>query len=308
MSLSLQRMLKGSGGLVAAGSLACSLCVPAAIAAPQSGAEQLRLDGSAAQTGAQPQEIAQTYVPGIGNVGSDGFEQAEGWYLTVGAGASKPANNTWTVNDLNGVGADSGRFGARYGGGFAVDAGVGYDFGAIRTELTYSYNRASLNRLNGTIGNNNYRSSDVSGVINKNDIFASAYVDFPFGRWVPYVGAGIGYTNLSTPSFTLANQRTGSANEGLFGWQAKAGLAYALDYNWDVYAEGVYQGASGFDSGNLDINSFNNWGGKLGFRYRFGQRPTVVVEQPAPAPSPEPAPAPEPAPSYEPAPPVRGLW
>jgi hypothetical protein len=60
----------------------------------------------------------------------------------------------------------------------------------------------------------------------------------------------------------------------------------------------------------VSVGAFNNWGGKLGFRYRFGQRPTVVVEQPAPAPAPmpEPAPAPEPAPSFEPAAPVRGLW
>ena len=54
----------------------------------------------------------------------------------------------------------------------------------------------------GGINTNNFgvNSGNVSGIVNKNDVYASAYVDFPFGRWVPYIGGGIGYTNLSTPS------------------------------------------------------------------------------------------------------------
>ncbi|MEB3200202.1 MAG: hypothetical protein VKK62_06720 [Synechococcaceae cyanobacterium] len=307
MSLSVHRSVKGSAGLVAFGSLACSLLTVPSLAAPQSGAEQLRLEDSAASPAAvQPQEIAQTYVPGIGNVGSGGFDQAEGWYLTVGAGASRPANRSWDTDALNVFNGNSARGQFKYGGGFAMDAGVGYDFGAIRTELTYSYNRASLNDISINTNNFGVNSGNVSGIVNKNDVYASAYVDFPFGRWVPYIGGGIGYTNLSTPSFTVGNYRSGNINRGLFGWQAKAGIAYGIDYNWDIYAEGVYQGAGGFSNDEVSFGSFNNWGGKLGFRYRFGQRPTVVVEQPAPAPEPAPAPAPEPAP--EPAPPVRGLW
>lgn len=310
MSVPLQRSVLGSAGRMAFGSLACSLLALPSLAAPQSGAEQLRLTGSAAQVAAQPQEIAQTYVPGIGNVGSSDFEQAQGWYLTVGAGASKPSSNSWNTGNLRVLGGNSASGDFEYGGGFALDAGVGYDFGAIRTELTYSYNRASLNDLGVNFRNQSFSTSDVSGIVNKNDVFASAYVDFPFGRWVPYIGGGLGYTNISTPSFTVGDFRSGGLNRGVFGWQAKAGLAYGLDYNWDIYAEGVYQGAGGYDTGDVSVGAFNNWGGKLGFRYRFGQRPTVVVERPAPvpAPVPEPAPAPEPAPSFAPAAPVRGLW
>ena len=81
-----------------------------------------------------------------------------------------------------------------------------------------------------------------------------------------------------------------------------------MNYNWDVYSEGVYQRARGFYEGDIHYNSFNNWGGKLGFRYRFAQ-PAVVVVAPAPEPAPEPAPMPMPMPESEPAPaPIRGLW
>ena len=182
---------------------------------------------------------------------------------------------------------------------------MGYDFGAIRTELTYGFSRASLNKMHF----NDIETFNASGNINKNDVMASVYLDIPFGSWVPYIGGGIGYTNLSTPSYTIDDERFSSGNEGLFGWQAKAGVAYVVNWNTDVYVEGTYSGASGFDTDSLTMSSFNNWGAKLGFRYRFGAPPVVVVEQPAPAPMPEPAPAPmpEPTPAPEPAP-IRGLW
>jgi hypothetical protein len=291
-------LLRSAGLAVAAASFACG----AAYAAPEPGAEQLKIEQSAAQMAesAKGAQLAQTYIPLVGEVGNNDFEQATGWYLTVGAGASRPSNQNFGGNalDFNTTGD------LHYGGGVAIDGGVGYDFGAIRTELTYSYNRASLNNANISANDYDFDASS-SGVVNKNDVFGSAYFDIPFGRWTPYIGGGIGYTNLSTPSFTVGDYRSDSRSRGLFGWQGKVGISYGIDYNWDVYAEGVYQGASGYYN-DLHFGSFNNWGGKLGFRYRFGQ-PVVAVVEPAPAPAPEPAPQPmpEPAPAPEP---IRGLW
>lgn len=301
MSSIRKALLRGAG--LAAASL--SLAAGAATAAPQPGAEQLKIEESAAELAeaAKGSEVAQTYIPLVGDVGNADFEQATGWYLTVGAGASTPSDQGWRTSDLD-IDAD-GDF--QFGGGFAVDAGVGYDFGAVRTELTYSYNRASINDLTVSAGDYDFDISS-SGVLNKSDVFGSIYLDVPFGRWVPYIGGGVGYTNLSTPGFTIGDYRFENKSRGLFGWQGKAGIAYAVNYNWDVYAEGVYQGASGFYEGDIHYNSFNNWGGKLGFRYRFAQ-PAVVVVAPAPEPTPEPAPMPMPMPEPEPAPaPIRGLW
>jgi hypothetical protein len=71
--------------------------------------------------------------------------------------------------------------------------------------------------------------------------------------------------------------------------------------------EGTYSGAEGFDSDNISWDAYNDFGAKLGFRYRFASPPVVVVEAPAPAPEPMPEPAPMPMPEPEPAP-IRGLW
>jgi opacity protein-like surface antigen len=229
------------------------------------------------------------------------FEQAPGWYLTVGAGAAWPSELGFRTRSLD----DNLNGDLQFGGGFSIDGGLGYDFGAIRTELTYGYTRASLNEVSVSGFN-----PGASGIINKNDIFASAYWDIiPTGRWTPYIGGGLGYTNLSTPRFSAGDFRTGSNNRGLFGWQAKVGVSYAASYNVDVYAEGTYSGAEGFSTGNVRYDSYNDFGAKLGLRYRFGSRPVVVVEQPAPEPAPAPAPevfTPQPAP--QPMEPIRGLW
>ena len=241
--------------------------------------------------------VAQAFEPNAAGV----YEQAPGWYLTVGAGAAWPSDIGFRTRNFN----DNVDGNLQFGGGFSVDGGVGYDFGAIRTELTYGYTAASLNKVSASGFN-----PGASGIINKNDVFASAYWDIVSkGRWTPYIGGGLGYTNLSTPSFTVGNFRSGSNNRGLFGWQAKVGVSYAASYNVDVYAEGTYSGTEGFSSSNIRYDAFNDFGAKLGVRYRFGARPVAVVEQPAPAPAPEPAPQvipPQPAP--QPMEPIRGLW
>ncbi|MEB3318361.1 MAG: hypothetical protein VKO39_09535 [Cyanobacteriota bacterium] len=273
-------------------------------AGPEAGAKQLQSSDQAplemSQSSQKDTQIAQTYIPLIGEVG-EASGQGTGWYVTVGAGAAWAGN--WNFQDN----LDAYNFDGNINtiGGFSVDGGVGYDFGAIRTELTYGFTRASLNKMH----INNYETFSSSGNVDKNDVMASAYLDIPFGNWVPYVGGGLGYSNLSTPSFTVNGDRFSSGNKGLFGWQAKAGVAYVMNWNTDVYVEGTYSGASGFDTSSLSLGSFNNWGAKLGFRYRFGAPPVVVVEQPAPMPEPAPAPMPEPAPAPMPEPaPIRGLW
>jgi len=233
-------------------------------------------------------------------------ESVNGWYLTVGAGAIWPSNQNFHFNGTDYTGN------LRYGGGFSVDGGLGYDFGALRAELTYGYSAPSLNHIHvhdeGTF--------DASGKVNKNDVMASLYWDvMPWGRFTPYIGGGVGYSNLSTPSWTVddvdgTRYRFGSSNMGLFGWQAKAGVSYAATYNLDVYAEGTYSGTEGYSTDLIDTQTYNDFGAKLGFRYRFAQpAAVVVVPEPAPAPAPEPAPMPAPEPAPAPAPePIRGLW
>jgi opacity protein-like surface antigen len=234
------------------------------------------------------------------------YSSAKGFYATIGLGASWPQNLSWDARNFPVNGTIKG------GGGFSGEAGIGYDFGAIRTELTYGYTRNSLSSITGN-GFGTSVSVGSSGIINKNDILASVYLDIPTNsRWTPYIGGGIGYTNVSTPNFSALGFNSGSDNRGLFGYQAKVGVTYAASRSTDLFLEGVYSGATGFSSNDVNYGSLNEWGAKLGARFRFGgapKAPVAVVPEPAPAPAPAPdvAPAPQPAPYEAPAP-IRGLW
>ena len=259
---------------------------------------------------AAPINVAQGYGVTTTTAEVVEVESVNGWYLTVGAGAVWPTSQSLNLRNTADWAAFFGDAPAPRGnvtanGGFSIDGGIGYDFGAIRTELTYGYSAPSFKNLNVT----NYDiSTSVGGKINKNDILLSAYWDvLPFSRITPYIGGGIGYTNLSTPNLSVAGFNLGGANKGLFGWQAKAGVSYAIAYNWDVYVEGTYSGAGGFSTPELNWGSYDDFGAKLGFRYRFAQPAVVVVPEPAPAPAPAPAPIPAPEPAPAPAP-IRGLW
>ncbi len=306
-------------GLVEAGrSDRPATVVPALESAPSVAAPSANLTPQAAPDATL---IAQTYPqPVVKEVYS-----AKGWYLTIGAGAQTPSDQTVNSNGtlvspfftplLYNFGNNNSTK-LDLGGGFSGDVGVGYDFGALRAELTYGYSRASLNAVGAAnpIGFGAFGivpfTNNVSGIINKSDVLASLYYDIETNsRWTPYIGGGIGYTNLSTPSFSLNGFPTNSVNKGLFGWQAKVGVSYAMSYNSDVYLEGVYQGAGGYSSENLTFDAFNSFGGKIGFRYRFGARPVAVAPTPEPEPVMQPAPAPAPVFQPEPAPaPIRGLW
>ncbi len=242
------------------------------------------------------------------------YEQGTGFYATLGIGATWP-------NDVNGrvrrPNQPNRSIELETEAGFALDAGIGYDFGPVRTELTYVYNRIGVDNIR---RNSNWDSTRTNGG-NQNGIMASAYWDINTGtRWTPYIGGGIGWINQSMGNNSMVRVNTGnrintgSGNADLFGWQAKAGVAYGVNWNTDIYGEIVYQGAESFNAGRTSYDGFdNNWGFKVGARYRFGG-PVVVVEEEEVVITPEPAPAPAPAPApvyREPAPapaPIRGLW
>ena len=64
----------------------------------------------------------------------------KGFYATLGLGAAWPQNVTGDTTVL-GIPVN-GSYGLN--GGFAGEIGAGYDFGPVRTELTYTYTNANL--------------------------------------------------------------------------------------------------------------------------------------------------------------------
>jgi opacity protein-like surface antigen len=194
----------------------------------------------------------------------------KGFYASLGVGAAWPQNVTGNTSVL-GVNVD-GNY--SLGGGFAAEVGAGYDFGVVRTELTYLYNHATLNSLNASAVGQSITASISDGGVNTNSVLASAYVDIPTNsRWVPYVGGGLGYTNVSWGSYSASaagitvSQASGS--QGVFGYQGKVGVSYLASKSTDVFVEATYQGTAGFTVDSVNYDPLSSWGARLGARYRF---------------------------------------
>ena len=250
---------------------------------------------------ASAEEVNVAKTPEASKNNSSVPKSKAGWYVTAGAGASWESS----ITDSRTSSTYSSRQGREifqerngdvgHGDGFAVEAGVGYDFGnKLRAELTYLHDTSSLGsqQYSGSIsyaggGDIFSGQADVSGRINRNSILASLYYDIPTKtRWVPYVGAGLGYTNVSTSDLVYNyNVALGSGRRAIgastvpggsgsaFGYQAKIGLSYLASRSTDLFVEGNYFGNTSVDLGNggTTFGSFNSFGVKAGFRYRFGK-------------------------------------
>jgi opacity protein-like surface antigen len=102
----------------------------------------------------------------------------------------------------------------------------------------------------------------------------STYVDIPTkGRVSPYLGGGIGYTNVSWGSYSVSalgtNVKQSAGNQGVFGYQGKLGISYLASKKTDVFVEATYQGTAGFAVDGVSYDPLSSWGARLGARYRF---------------------------------------
>lgn len=217
---------------------------------------------------------------------------SKGAYVTAGVGggwASSPSSNYTESGTVIGIPYSATTSGTTsLGGGVAVDAGIGYDFGnSIRGEVTYVLGSYALG---GTSFSGNIRAVgqnfpfngniSSSGNLSTNSVMFSGYYDFKTkSKFTPYIGAGIGWTGVSIPSTpasatingtTFNNQTVDGGSGSAFGYQAKIGVSYAVSKPADVFAEAIYQGNTGVTINEVSFGALNAFSARAGVRYRFG--------------------------------------
>lgn len=223
------------------------------------------------------------------------LKPSNGWYGNAGVGGAWATSPTTSYSESGALlGLDysfstSGH--ASLGGGVATEVGLGYGFANhLRSELSYVFSRPSLGEA-ATSGRFQIVGLDLpfdgvtraSGSVNTNSIFLNGYYDLPTGsRFRPYVGAGIGWTNVSVPalrfqgsvlSFGLSEPlgaQVGGGNASAFGYQAKVGISYLASRATDVYVEGTYQGNTAVSMVGIEVGAIHQFGVRAGVRYRFG--------------------------------------
>ena len=233
-----------------------------------------------------------------------------GWYLrgNVGYGAHTDIDLTGDmVSDQHGNGLQS-------EGNVAGSLGLGYDLGNNwRLEL----DGASLWTDLGSIS----QIPSTSAKLRTSTLMLNALYDFDdFGRWEPYVGAGLGLVRAKadldahdflTPDTIAINPaclgaRTSmqaetcsvSDTDTTLGYQLLAGLGYDISENlkWDTHYRYLDAGKLDFDGVRTNgvtggTNAINVAAGDVGahslmtgFRYLFGHKHEAAAPPPPPAP------------------------
>ncbi len=163
-----------------------------------------------------------------------------GVYVLLGAGIGDAKEITYSATDFS------------VGSRFAFETGIGYRFNPnLRVEATYGRNKLDV---------------DGSGLFDDviaKSFFLSGLYDFDNdSKITPYVGLGIGSSNVDTDATT-------DDDDTSISYQGKGGLSYDLSEKVDVFGELTYQIIDDTNIGNKDIDAIRLWKGQLGIRFFF---------------------------------------
>lgn len=214
--------------------------------------------------------VASLAAPSIAN------EKDNAFYLTVGGGYS-------FVDDVDG---DTTITGTKYDlssdmdDAFNWNVGLGKHFnGKWRLEYSYGHFQPKMTNVTATTGGTGATAS-ISPKPEfeiKSHMF-NIYRDFrgfPIGgnKLTPYVGAGIGSTNVKMKNYTttVAGTAVSVTDNGrdLTSWSVKGGLNYAATTSTDLYTEVSYNGLSNFSEDNINYDSLSDIKIMGGLRYKF---------------------------------------
>ncbi len=150
--------------------------------------------------------------------------------------------------------------------------------------------------------------SEIGGKETALSYMANLWYDFPLGKhWRPYIGVGIGYSDLKIDASHWDNTNLKSDKDGVLSYQGGIGLAFDYDEHWTTSIDYRYFWT---ERGQFDVlvnapdtyieGDYAAHSVVLGLKYRFGKSapkeappapPLEVqvvdpVEPPPPAPSP----------------------
>lgn len=168
--------------------------------------------------------------------------------------------------------------------GFNGEAAIGYRFNDIRTDLSVGYSNFGVDSQHFQVRGGDGASANGNGSVKLWTVMANLYYDMPIwkrdqvrSRWSPYVGAGIGYANISTPSCSVSNCFDGGSS-GSFAWQAKLGVSYRATDSGSLFLEGGYLGTvGGSQVDSIRFDDFGAWRINIGWRQRFGGAPKAAT-------------------------------
>ena len=152
--------------------------------------------------------------------------------------------------------------------GRSIEIGIGYDFGKIRTEVSYAQENGRFDEYLTYFDNSITKIEKDRGKLHKDFYIINAYYDFRDSKkFSPFIGLGIGFVNSVQDSAPFIPEYVRQA----FVTQFKAGLSYKFSDENIFYIEGfkrdakshttndglgtpyIYEAKNGFDSSGVQI-------------------------------------------------------
>ena len=174
------------------------------------------------------------------------------------------STGTARINDID-YSASLGGVTEEFDYGFSPEFGIGYDFGTFRTEASYSLINSDTSKIGGV---------EVSGYDTEvKTFYVSAAYDFRADKkWQPYVGVGVGKTEVET-SLLVSGVKVSASVDDITTVKVKLGVNYEATDNLDIYGE-LYNAAIEDIKGTTGGTSYtlkdaSATGISLGLRYKL---------------------------------------
>ena len=152
--------------------------------------------------------------------------------------------------------------------GRSIEIGIGYDFGKIRTEVSYAQENGRFDEYLTYFDNSITKIENDRGKLHKDFYIINTYYDFRDSKkFSPFIGLGIGFVNSVQDSAPFIPEYVRQA----FVTQFKAGLSYKFSDENIFYIEGfkrdakshttndglgtpyIYEAKDGFDSSGVQV-------------------------------------------------------
>lgn len=218
---------------------------------------------------------------------------SNGLYLHLEGGLSHP----FDMNGSAAAGIPSGE--AHRQDGAIFGGAVGYELGPWRSELDLDYSRNDMG--SGTNVFVDGGSTGLRGHSSNFSFMANFYYDIATGtHWTPYIGFGIGGTELTLDHVrTTGGTAITNSSDLEFAYQPIVGISYKINNHWSANADYRYFASTNATlpyapGGKFSVsNSSNNF--LLGVTYHFSAPPPPPPPAAAPAPAAAPVKAEAPA-------------
>ena len=161
---------------------------------------------------------------------------------------------------------------------FQYSFAIGKEFEDWRLEFNYSGATIASDSITATLGGNGATlalSPEYEADVTSYMLYA--YKDFPSetnSKFTPYIGAGIGFSSIDTPSQTIAilgqNFVTNAVEEQVFSFGLKGGVDYEVAENTSLYTEIGYLNLAEFDTDSgEEFDAINSFVVSAGLKFSF---------------------------------------